>query len=254
MYGYSAQNCNTYTCFGIDSKSTSTVCSGYGNCTGVDTCVCKQSFLGTKCERYRTNGYNVDFNISTATSYTDVLSKCKLKDAYPLIIRTAKENSEILSFLVTKLQGLSQAFVILGVSYNTSSTKWLYANGLDITYTNWNIGEPNKMTTEFCVQMYYKTVGTNIAGKWNNVVCSSAGFTICMVPEKCNGIEFNDPRVCSRHGECIDKYSTNFTCVCRENYYGIDCEHHICYGKNYTDKNVCSGHGTCVDANQCICK
>ena len=47
------------TCFGVSASSTS-VCSGNGTCTSVDTCQCNELATGTQCEIAKCFGYSPD--------------------------------------------------------------------------------------------------------------------------------------------------------------------------------------------------
>jgi len=62
----------------------------------------------------------------------------------------------------------------------------------------------------------------------------------CII-EQCNGIDFNDPSVCSNHGTCI-----NEICICTPGFIGFDCSQANCTA-------VCQNGGNCVGPNVCDC-
>ena len=66
----------------------------------------------------------------------------------------------------------------------------------------------------------------------------------------CDGIDYDDPLVCSGQGDCV----AQDTCTCYEGFYGANCEIAMtCDGIDYDDPNVCSGRGDCVAQDTCTC-
>ncbi|TFK09505.1 Collectin-46 [Platysternon megacephalum] len=59
----------------------------------------------------------------------------------------------------------------LGMSDVQTEGKFLYLNGEPVTYTNWEMGEPNNNKNEDCVAMYDN-------GKWNDIDCSKSEMLI----------------------------------------------------------------------------
>jgi hypothetical protein len=60
------------------------------------------------------------------------------------------------------------------------------SSGTPLSYTNWNVGEPNNaFSGEYCLSMYQDQ------GYWNDLSCSNSDFpnvpqaTMCEIPTTC---------------------------------------------------------------------
>ena len=63
----------------------------------------------------------------------------------------------------------------IGLSDLQETNRWIWTDGSDTIFTNWNKGEPNNPDTEHCAYMY----GSNNVRKWNNIKCDNSRFAIC---------------------------------------------------------------------------
>ena len=68
--------------------------------------------------------------------------------------------------------------------------------------------------------------------------------------QTCNGIDTNDPSVCSGVGAC----EGTDLCICDNGYYGANCETtYTCFGIQSNDPLVCNSQGGCTGTDTCSC-
>lgn len=88
-----------------------------------------------------------------------------------------------------------------------------------------------------------------------DIYCPCPNVTCPLI---CYGIVYDDPDVCSGHGDCV----ADDTCDCdvyarrviEPGYIGDECEVWHCNGILSNDSSVCNGNGECVDYNTCECE
>ena len=94
-----------------------------------------------------------------------------------------------------------------------------------------------------------RTVVMIAAGAFHSVMLTLPSSDIC--PKiMCNGISRDSAQVCNfRNGTCIFPGK----CVCKQGYYGSNCELGTCNGIPGSSPEVCNGNGTCTSDNVCVC-
>ncbi|XP_007436674.1 E-selectin [Python bivittatus] len=107
----------------------------------------------------------------------------------------------------------------IGIRKIENEWRWVGTNKpLTEEAINWAQGEPNNQRkNEDCVEIYIKR--TKDSGKWNDEPCHKPKRALCY-NASCT------PNSCSGRGECIETIN-NYTCQCKEGFYGRDCEHVI---------------------------
>lgn len=64
----------------------------------------------------------------------------------------------------------------IGLTDLNVENEWLWEDESELTYTNWNIGEPNNIGSEDCVEIL------NNNQKWNDAECGDYRFILCNTP------------------------------------------------------------------------
>eukprot|EP00105_Crassostrea_gigas_P043771 XP_019927919.1 PREDICTED: perlucin-like protein [Crassostrea gigas] len=93
---------------------------------------------------------------------------------------------------------------------NEGTFLWV-ATSTQVSYSNWNPGEPNDSGGEDCVHLLEST------HKWNDINCARNHSYICQKDlDEC----FSSPCV---HGVCTNQLYS-YTCDCQPGYTGTNCE------------------------------
>lgn len=261
------------TCFGKFSNSTVIgVCSGFGNCTTLDKCVCNDNHFGIDCSVVSCFG---KFSNSTA----DVCSgfgNCTSPNVCSCLNGYYGLNCSITSCFGKLSNETSAVGVCSGKGNCISNNKCqCYPNylGIDCSITTCfgilsNNTPPTTTTTTISNNSSWVCSGRGVCSSFNFCSCND-GYTGNTCSQwTCFGIPFNDSsRVCGVggvgggvggvEGGLGGVRGTCFAynkCNCSENVFGEDCSLDSCFGvlSNETSK-VCSGYGRCVGFNKCNC-
>ncbi|EFC41344.1 predicted protein [Naegleria gruberi] len=230
--------CNYTLCYNILSNNQS-VCSGKGNCSDYNTCVCNTDSYGSDCSLFKCNG----ILSSNSTFVCNGRGKCVGPDVCScnpgyygdFCELTTCNGIENTSPLVCNGRGACNHFN----SCSCSSTFGYGGSDCDIP-------------------ICYQKLATN------RLVCSSRGD--CLGPNVCNCTETylgdncqlttcadilsNSSLVCSGFGSCVG-YNN---CTCHTGFYGETCAEYDCFGVNKNNPNVCSSKGECITVNNCTCQ
>ncbi|QSS96885.1 lectin-like protein [Psychroflexus sp. ALD_RP9] len=110
------------------------------------------------------NGHTYFISNSTDT-YANFLSTINTLDgAYPVSISSAAENN----FIANYLSENGQSNALIGINDLLSEGTFIWENGENVSYTNWNSGEPNNSGGNEDVTEIYNNGGWNDIGNANN--------------------------------------------------------------------------------------
>ena len=102
------------------------------------------------------------YKLSSVGTYEQVNTEAKESGGYLACISSAEENE-----IVTKVASVERASAssYIGLIRNAENLQeWLWADGSEVSYTNWNQGEPNSIN-ETVAEIYDSKRNTG-AGKW----------------------------------------------------------------------------------------
>ena len=124
------------------------------------------------------------YKLSSVGTYEQVNTEAKESGGYLACISSAEENE-----IVTKVASVERASAssYIGLIRNAENLQeWLWADGSEVSYTNWNQGEPNSIN-ETVAEIYDSKRNTG-AGKWNDctITLNSTGvieYNSCIHPE-----------------------------------------------------------------------
>ena len=124
------------------------------------------------------------YKLSSVGTYEQVNTEAKESGGYLACISSAEENE-----IVTKVASVERASAssYIGLTRNAENLQeWLWADGSEVSYTNWNQGEPNSIN-ETVAEIYDSKRNTG-AGKWNDctITLNSTGvieYNSCIHPE-----------------------------------------------------------------------
>jgi hypothetical protein len=232
-------------CFGYDA-SDPLVCSGHGNCTASDTCICESGYYGYKCQYEPTLGDLCDFGHECAPHETCLGVNCACFPEY--------QTSCIDKITSYTAPSCSSDFC-------TNPNYCEHYNYCDYTLCDCSCsGPPYDYFGQLCKVYecydYHKdhflvcnNKGTCVGP--NNCTCDTGYIgDDCSIPISCFGIPYYDSTVCSGHGDC----TALDNCVCDAEHTGDDCSIPIsCFGIPYYDSTVCNGHGDCTAPDNCVC-
>ncbi|KAF0975670.1 hypothetical protein FDP41_004997 [Naegleria fowleri] len=216
-----------YTCFGKLSNDT-LVCSGRGNCTSNDHCVCNNpnGYYGSRCEKT----YCADQNDCSGHGSCFVQGVCDCDYGWG--------NSNCSAFHCSDIGGCaSLTGSCTGPNTCTCLPGYLPPNCRE--YSCYGISYQNQTVCS----------GKGTCTKPN--VCECKPFysgNRCQITT-CAGIASNLSTVCSSHGDCLE-YEV---CSCHTGYTGLRCQYPLCFGLPSNNKNVCSGQGSCISPDNCKC-
>ncbi len=221
-----------------------TVCNSCGECVAMDTCQCDDWYYGQWCENEYMCGVKMASDPTVCSGNGDCVAgacECdygwggpdcgidlKLCDGIPYDDSTVCNNG----------RGICQDDDLDETWECACNTGW-QGSSCQLPCMCGGMIDPPACNND---------LGTCIADEVCQCQYPYTGI-YCIDVVQCNGVDANDPSVCSCNGIC----QANGTCACDEGYYGADCElKRQCYGRDFDDPNVCSGSGTCVDDGQGI--
>jgi len=238
------------TCFGLPASDPS-VCSGAGDCIGLDTCDCDEGVGGDQCELFTC--YNINYtDPAVCSGHGDCVGVdvCACTDYY------TGDECEI-----------AQCF---GLSANDPAVCSGHGDcvGLDNCTCDEGYAPPfDPFSVPYpCIESCGGIPGDNPS------VCSSHGA--CLAPDTCDcfdqysgpvcedppcvGVSADDPSVCNGHGNCTtDEFSGGPVCVCEPGYslgFLLPVCYPVCFGwVGEEGSGACSGHGDCIAPNTCNC-
>jgi hypothetical protein len=226
----------TISCYGI-SYDNSTVCSGRGVCSNVDTCSCNTGSIGRQCEhfvcQYRSgDSSNVCSNHGQCVGFNN----CSCSEGYtgndcqnPLCFGISSLSTSVCSNSSGSCVGKDQCECISG-KYIGEKCQFPICYGIPAN------------DTSVCS-------GKGICNSVDTCTCDSGyGGDRCN-QRLCYGILSDNSNVCQSHGICVEVD----TCACYENWVGNSCSIPVCYGVNASASNVCGVHGQCVGVDSCQC-
>ncbi|XP_040292884.1 pulmonary surfactant-associated protein A-like isoform X2 [Bufo bufo] len=112
-------------------------------------------------------GENIFVTSGKELTYDESKAICLKAGGQLATPRNSEENNAILN--IAQYYNMS---VYLGITDIQTEGTFRYLDGKLITYSNWNIGEPNQRGEEDCVEM-------KIDGKWNDGQCQSKRLNVC---------------------------------------------------------------------------
>ena len=109
------------------------------------------------------------YKLSSVGTYEQVNAEAKESGGYLACISSAEENEIVAKVSST---GTTTASSYIGLTRNAENLQeWLWADGSEVNYTNWNEGEPNS-ESEIVAEIYNSTRSSG-AEKWNDCTVSS---------------------------------------------------------------------------------
>ena len=147
------------------------------------------------------------YKLSSAGTYEQVNAEAKESGGYLVCISSAEENE-----IVTKVASVERASAssYIGLIRNAENLQeWLWADGSEVSYTNWNQGEPNSIN-ETVAEIYDSKRNTG-AGKWNDctITLNSTGvieYNSCIHPESQYVVKNKTLVDCEQGGYTGDTY------------------------------------------------
>ena len=147
------------------------------------------------------------YKLSSVGTYEQVNTEAKESGGYLACISSAEENE-----IVTKVASVERASAssYIGLIRNAENLQeWLWADGSEVSYTNWNQGEPNSIN-ETVAEIYDSKRNTG-AGKWNDctITLNSTGvieYNSCIHPESQYVVKNKTLVDCEQGGYTGDTY------------------------------------------------
>ncbi|XP_073453322.1 pulmonary surfactant-associated protein D-like [Aquarana catesbeiana] len=116
-----------------------------------------------------TSGDKIYLSDGDQGNFNDARERCTKAGGQMASPRNAEENEAIL--FITNQYGVAS---YLGINELEELGTYRYPGGEAISFTNWNVGEPNNFEgrQENCVEMQN-------TGRWNDIVCANTRLIIC---------------------------------------------------------------------------
>ena len=103
--------------------------------------------------------------VSESKTWDAARAHCRTLGMDLAIVRSAADNAAIKA-----IAGGSNWDVWIGLHDKTTENRWVWVDGSNAVYTNWEPGEPNNQGNEDCVHM--RRIPSRPDGKWNDAPCS----------------------------------------------------------------------------------
>ena len=150
--------------------------------------------------------------------YSEAKERCKHTLRYDLASVFSREETKFLGNMTVQTNSdigkRSFNFPWIGLHKNAYSPKgsWIWADGSQVSYTNWNSNEPNSdENIEHCVHIYP-------GGEWNDAQCDQPRGYICKGPLLSN----EEMKIEAKGCRTIKGPSPNLPCVFPFGFKGID--------------------------------
>ena len=147
------------------------------------------------------------YKLSSVGTYEQVNAEAKESGGYLACISSAEENEIVAKVSST---GKTTASSYIGLTRNAENLQeWLWADGSEVNYTNWNEGEPNS-ENETVAEIYDSTRSPG-AEKWNDCTVSSRNtgvieYNECIHPESQYVVKNKTFADCEQGGYTGDTY------------------------------------------------
>ena len=147
------------------------------------------------------------YKLSSVGTYEQVNAEAKESGGYLACISSAEENEIVAKVSSTETTTASS---YIGLTRNAENLQeWLWADGSEVNYTNWNEGEPNS-ESEIVAEIYNSTRSSG-AEKWNDCTVSSRNtgvieYNECIHPESQYVVKNKTFADCEQGGYTGDTY------------------------------------------------
>ena len=147
------------------------------------------------------------YKLSSVGTYEQVNAEAKESGGYLACISSAEENEIVAKVSST---GKTTTSSYIGLMRNKENIQeWMWADGSEVNYTNWNEGEPNS-ESEIVAEIYNSTRGSG-AEKWNDCTVSSGKtgvveYNECIHPESQYVVKNKTFADCEQGGYTGDTY------------------------------------------------
>jgi len=128
-----------------------------------------------------------------------------------------------------------------------TTTRVLYTSGANYTGVGFNHLSHRTAGSSNAANNQFNTFGVLLVERSDiSLISAISGATNCL------NESYDISSLCT---SCINKFTMESGCtICKEGYYGSNCENPICNGFLSNDANVCNGNGQCVAPQICSCK
>ena len=147
------------------------------------------------------------YKLSSVGTYEQVNAEAKESGGYLACISSAEENEIVAKVSST---GKTTTSSYIGLMRNKENIQeWMWADGSEVNYTNWNEGEPNS-ESEIVAEIYNSTRSSG-AEKWNDCTVSSGKtgvveYNECIHPESQYVVKNKTFADCEQGGYTGDTY------------------------------------------------
>ena len=147
------------------------------------------------------------YKLSSVGTYEQVNAEAKESGGYLACISSAEENEIVAKVSST---GKTTTSSYIGLTRNAENLQeWLWADGSEVNYTNWNEGEPNSENEK--VAEIYDSTRSPGAEKWNDYTVSSRNtgvieYNECIHPESQYVVKNKTFADCEQGGYTGDTY------------------------------------------------
>ncbi|CAG9838541.1 unnamed protein product [Diabrotica balteata] len=123
------------------------------------------------------------FGISKiGVSWIEAVQYCKSNSWQLVKIENKEKNDAIAKFLLERSVVHPGEAVWTSGTKRTNGTKWRWIDGKDVTFTNWNTGEPNNKRGDLsCISVYRSKSGVAV---WDDVPCEASDVKYYPLCEK----------------------------------------------------------------------